>query len=263
MATKAQLKKIQDALKKEQSNLAEAKSNANATIKKAEAELVEVNKRIAAAAQIKRQEDVARMRKELEQRVEATQKKRDEEQAKKQSSVVQNTTASVVSATPNQGYVSQYSPAVQSKAVKTAPIDTVQTFEENDILLNSLVYVNLIWESLAGHELINIARGDIINGQSVIYQPIKNISQIAQQYNPTNILSLQSTSDKYFSNFSIKLDSKVPSVGNGPNGGNVYFDSLSGDIVVESINLESDEQIEFEIVLSGTIYESDLNGSES
>ena len=121
----------------------------------------------------------------------------------------------------------------------------------------------LIFENIGGHELINIARNDIVNGQTISYQPIKNLSSLQQQYNPNNILSLQATSDKYFANFAIKLENKIPNVGSGPSGSGAYIDPLTGSLVVDVINMESDEQVEIEITLSGTIYEADLNGSES
>jgi hypothetical protein len=150
--------------------------------------------------------------------------------------------------------------AVVAPPVKTAPIDTV-LFNDDEVPIE--VMSDLIFEDIGGHELINIARNDIINGQDISYQPIKNLTSVQQQYNPNNILSVQSTSDKYFSNFAIKLENKVPNVGNGPFGSNVYLDTANGSLVVEAINLEADEQIEVEITLSGTIYEADLTGSES
>jgi hypothetical protein len=150
--------------------------------------------------------------------------------------------------------------AVVAPPVKTAPIDTV-LFNDDQVPIE--VMSDLIFEDIGGHELINIARNDIINGQDISYQPIKNLTSVQQQYNPNNILSVQSTSDKYFSNFAIKLENKVPNVGNGPFGSNVYLDTANGSLVVEAINLEADEQIEVEITLSGTIYEADLTGSES
>jgi hypothetical protein len=152
------------------------------------------------------------------------------------------------------------SPTTSSPAVKTAPIDTV-LFNDDDIPIE--VMSDLIFENIGGQELINIARSDIINGQTISYQPIKNLTSLQQQYNPNNILSVQSTSDKYFSNFAIKLENKTPNVGNGPFGSNVYIDTAAGSIVVDAINLESDEQIEIEIIVGGTIYEADLTGSES
>ena len=86
------------------------------------------------------------------------------------------------------------------------------------------------------------------------------MSSIQQQYNPNNILGIQSTSDKYFANFSIKLDEKIPEYPNGPNGTYVYLES--GNIVIESINLESDEQVQVQISTGGTIYETQF-GAES
>jgi LysM repeat protein len=153
------------------------------------------------------------------------------------------TTASVAAALP------------PAPPVKTAPIDTV-LFNSDELPIE--VMTDLIFENIGGQELINIARNDIINGQQVSYQPIKNLSSIQQQYNPNNIVSLQSTSDKYFANFPIKLENKIPEPGTGPNDAYVYLDSTTGNLVVEAVNLEIDEQIEIEITVSGTIYEAEF-----
>jgi hypothetical protein len=139
--------------------------------------------------------------------------------------------------------------------VLTAPIDTILLNEETTPIE---VMADLIFENIGGQELINIARNDTVNGQTVIYQPIKNLSTIQQQYNPNNIVSLQSTSDKYFQNFSIKFETKVPDVGNGPNGDHVYIDTDTGGLVIEAINIQDGEQIQVEITTSGTIYEAEL-----
>jgi LysM repeat protein len=139
--------------------------------------------------------------------------------------------------------------------VKTASIDTV-LFNDDDLPIE--VMADLIFENIGGQELINISRNDIINGQKISYQPIKNISSIEQQYNSKNIIGIQSTSDKYFNNFSIKLENKVPKVGGGVGGSNVYIDPQTGNLVVEAVNLENDEQIEIEIAVNGTIYETEF-----
>ena len=139
--------------------------------------------------------------------------------------------------------------------VKTAPIDTV-LFNDDSVPIE--VMTDLIFENIGGQELINIARNDIVNGQKVSYQPIKNLSSIQQQYNHNNILGIQNTSDKYFSNFSIKLENKIPNNGSGPNGSNVYLDNQTGNLVIETVNMENDEQIEVEITISATIYEAEF-----
>jgi hypothetical protein len=116
------------------------------------------------------------------------------------------------------------------------------------------VMVDLIFESIGGQELINISRNDIINGQDVIYSPIKNLQNLQLEYNANNIIKLESTADTYFKNFSIRLENKIPSEGLGPNGEIVYIDQETGDLIINVINLESDEQIDVQILNSGEIF---------
>jgi hypothetical protein len=138
--------------------------------------------------------------------------------------------------------------------VKTATLDII-LFDEESIPIDGMF--DQIFENIGGQELINITRSDIVNGQKISYQPIKNLSAIQQRYNSSNILSLQQTADKFFAGFSIKLEDKIPQIGNGPNGENVYLNA-TGDLIIEFININADEQIETQISVSGTIYEADL-----
>ena len=141
-----------------------------------------------------------------------------------------------------------------SPPVKTATLDII-LFDEENIPTDGMF--DQIFENIGGQELISITRSDIVNGQKISYQPIKNLSAIQQRYNPNNILSLQQTADKFFAGFSIKLEDKIPEDGNGTNGENVYLNA-TGDLVIEFINVNPDEQVETQISLSGTIYEADL-----
>jgi hypothetical protein len=164
--------------------------------------------------------------------------------------------SNIVSATPLTP--STIGIAVSGKTVdpvKSAPIDTILY---NNEALPIEIMTDLIFENIGGQELINIARNDTVNGQQIIYQPIKNLTAVQQQYNPNNIVSLQATSDKYFQNFSIKFDEKVPTTGTGPGGSHVYIDPETGELVVEAVNMSEDEQIELEITISGTIYEAEI-----
>ena len=122
------------------------------------------------------------------------------------------------------------------------------------------VMTDLIFEDIGGQEIINMSRTDTINGQDVIYQPIKNLANINYQYNPQNILSLQDTSENYFKKFPINAANKVPTIGTGRNGSTVYIDEVTGNLVIELINIEDNEQLEVQILRNGvffndTIYE--------
>ena len=122
--------------------------------------------------------------------------------------------------------------------------------------------IELVFENIGGQELINISRNDIIDGQDVVYSPIKNLKDLYIQYNPNNIIRLDSTSDTYFKNFPIRLELKLPDYGTGPNEEVVYIDATTGDLVINVSSLEPDEQVDVEIldsgeILNGTIYEEE------
>jgi hypothetical protein len=135
-------------------------------------------------------------------------------------------------------------------AIKTAPIDTVEFVDE---ALSAELLLELLFEDVGGQELLTIARNDTVNGQPVAYQPFKNLGILQEIYNPTNLLKLQETSDKLFSNFTINLREKIPKVGSGLNGQNYYLDLAAGDGIIEFINLKPDEQIEVQIASAGII----------
>jgi hypothetical protein len=167
-----------------------------------------------------------------------------------------NAPASVnITATPPTPTIMSTMVSEPTPPVKTAPIDTI-LFDDAAVPIE--IMSDLIFENIGGQELISIVRSDIVNGQKVSYQPIKNLSSIQQQYNPNNILGLQQTANRFFAGFSIKLEDKIPEVGNGLNGENVYFDESTGDLIIEFINLSNDEQIETQITVNGTIYEANL-----
>jgi len=113
---------------------------------------------------------------------------------------------------------------------------------------------NLIFEDIGGQEIINIDRNDTVFGSNLVYDNLYNSNKILQAYNSYTLAPVFKTSYEYFKNFTIDLDKKNPDYGNGPDGTNAYIDSLTGDLVIELINLENDEQIEVNILTTGTAY---------
>jgi hypothetical protein len=186
----------------------------------------------------------------------ATQAKRSENTVTNAiKSIDSNRSFSIQAAPPAPEVSSQMTTfSVEKTPVKTATLDII-LFDEQSVTTDGMF--DQIFENIGGQELISITRSDIVNGQKISYQPIKNLSAIQQRYNPNNILSLQQTADKFFVGFSIKLEDKIPKIGNGTNGENVYLNA-TGDLVIEFININPDEQVETQISVSGTIYEADL-----
>lgn len=120
--------------------------------------------------------------------------------------------------------------------------------------------------------MLSLTNSAKLDTGTISYQPISNMAETIRALNPKNIIALQDTSDKYFLNFPIKLETKVPNVGNGPDGINVYrndqggiivSDLTMGAIVIEAINLGERENIQIETLQSGTIYKTNLGNEES
>lgn len=149
-------------------------------------------------------------------------------------------------------------PSTSSNGVKIA---TPDLFIFKDEVVPIEIMTDLIFENIGGQELITISRNDIISGQSIYYQPIKNISHLYIQYNPQNILNLQDTSATFFKNYPIKFEKSIPTSGTGPNGEIVYLDPITGDLVINVINLESDEQVDVQILIDGKLLNGTIYGA--
>ena len=134
---------------------------------------------------------------------------------------------------------------------------------QNDINAEDADFLKMLYfEQINGSILLSLTNNANLNTESVNYQPIINMAEVQQALDPKNIIGLQNTSDKYFLNFPIKLETKIPNDGNGPSGTNVYINFSTGNLVIESINLNPGEKIEIETLQNGTIYETDLGVDE-
>ena len=155
-------------------------------------------------------------------------------------------------------------------SVKVATLDLI--LEQEDTMSIEIM-TDLIFEDIGGYELATISRHDLVNGQKVIYAPIKNLTDLYLQYNPNNVLRLQS-SDSYFKSLALSIFNHLPVCGNGydlvgtdpdltkrtkvPNCKSVYIDPLTGDLVINLINVKEGEQAEVEVLTAGNIFDDTI-----
>jgi len=165
---------------------------------------------------------------------------------------------------------------VDSSAVKIATPDLILF---NDEVMSIEIMTDLIFEDMGGYELATISRHDLVNGQKVIYAPIKNLTDLYLQYNPNNVLRLQA-SDSYFKSLSLSIFDHLPECGTGydispppnnlnepdknkwiktPNCKSVYIDPISGDLVINLINVKENEQAEVQVLTSGDIFNDTIH----
>jgi hypothetical protein len=158
------------------------------------------------------------------------------------------------------GLVQQQPPA----PVKIPGRDVV---DFNEPPIDAATIQNLFFENIGAVELTKFVRHDTVEGINPFYNIISNLSGIKRQYDASNLISVQKTGDSLFDIFNIDLSSKIPDdnylISNNlfivlPNGliftYFIYVD-VNGDIVLEIVNMNDDEIVEFQIDTSGTIYE--------
>lgn len=116
---------------------------------------------------------------------------------------------------------------------------------------------SLVFEKLGAVELTKFTRHDTVDGINPYYNIISNLSAIKKEYDPSNLISSQKSSDSLYNAFSIKLENKIPGDEYLEDRGldsYIYIDS-TGNLIVELINITSDELVEVEIDTNGTIVE--------
>lgn len=115
----------------------------------------------------------------------------------------------------------------------------------------------LVFEKLGAVELTKFTRNDTVDGINPYYNIISNLSAIKREYDPSNIISDQKSDDSLYNAFSIKLENKIPGDEYLEDRGldtYIYIDDI-GNLVIELINITSDELVELEIDTNGTIVE--------
>jgi hypothetical protein len=155
-----------------------------------------------------------------------------------------------VDARPN--YPSSQPATVTEESVKISTPDIILLVDSS---VGAEILADLIFQNIGGIEIINIARSDVINGQNVTYQPIKNITSLFSQYNPQNILALQGTDKDYFKNFAINLTDRLPE------SRNIGIDD-NGDLVIEVVNMFPSESVEVQIVYRGEVLDDTIYTEE-
>jgi hypothetical protein len=163
-----------------------------------------------------------------------------------------------IDATANQAtttWVNDFGKSTQTNSTKVAVPNAVDVL--NDPIAYEAMY-ELIFQDIGGQELINISRSDAINGQNIMYSIVKNLKNIMLEYNSNNIIKLGGTSDAIFKNYSIRLEDRLPKYGLGFKGTNVYVEENTGNIVINLINIEDEEQVEVEIINQGGYFDDTI-----
>jgi hypothetical protein len=135
--------------------------------------------------------------------------------------------------------------------VLTDPAATVEEME------------NAIWQNIGGHEIISLARRDLVDGINLDYNLINNLKSLQEEYNPQTIFPIEDIITKYFERFGLKFQDFVPDpeslsrIDDGIDSPVILDDN--GDIVIYVKNIKDNQEVEIQILgsqelLRDTIY---------
>lgn len=141
----------------------------------------------------------------------------------------------------------QYTP---TKNIKAATPDVIE-FDSGSLPID--VMTEILFEDVGGQEILSLSRNDIVNGQTILYSPIKNLRRVESKHNPNNLFVVPSTSQAFFSSFAIKLEDKIPDPDDLDtlNRNLVYVDELTGDLVVFVTAMIAGENVEIQVLEEG------------
>lgn len=149
--------------------------------------------------------------------------------------------------------IPDYVPTIASNAIKPATPDLIQ-FNDSDIPIEFMT--DLLFENIGGQEVLSVSRNDLVNGQRVLYSPIKNLSQLSLSNSPQNMFMIPESTEAQFKNFPIKLEEKVPEVGSNVAENEVsniiYIEETTEDLIVNVINMLPFEQVELQVLSGGS-----------
>lgn len=141
----------------------------------------------------------------------------------------------------------QYTP---TKSIKAATPDVIE-FDTESLPID--VMTEILFEDVGGQEILSLSRNDIINGQTILYSPIKNLRRVESKYNPNNLFVVPSTSQTFFSSFAIKLEDKTPDTDDLDTIEKkiVYVDEATGDLIVFVTAMTTGETVEIQVLEEG------------
>lgn len=158
-----------------------------------------------------------------------------------------------VSPTPNLPTTLSVTPQID--AVKIATPDLMLPLDNSGVAIETMT--DMVFQDIGGHEIISVARNDLVTGRNSQYQLLANTKDLYIEYNPETILPIADSSTSQFNNFPITFETHVPEVGNGTNGEYIYFDG-SGNLVIDVTNLVSGEVVEVEFVQPEDLFDDTI-----
>lgn len=116
---------------------------------------------------------------------------------------------------------------------------------------------NTLWQNIGGHEIISLARRDLVDGKNINYDLISDLNQLFAQYNPKTIAAIENSSPLYFNAFGIKFEKYLPSEADlqliDPTLTNPIAITDLNNITIYVSNIEDSYEVEVQSLTAGEL----------
>lgn len=117
---------------------------------------------------------------------------------------------------------------------------------------------NTLWQGIGGHEIISLARRDLVDGKNISYGLISDLKELFIEYNPKTIASIENASPLYFNSFGIIFNNHLPSEFDlariNPTLQNPVTVEENNIITIYVSNIEDSHEVEVESITSEKIF---------
>lgn len=135
-------------------------------------------------------------------------------------------------------------------SVKVATPDLI-IFDPNSTSADTMA--DLIFENIGGEELLEISRSDLINSANVVFPRIKNVVRVVPPSSLDQMGGYSDTADDDTNNYPLALSSYVPLYIEP-----VEIDQDSGSIIINTVNVTPDLQIEVQFVANAKLFDDTI-----
>jgi len=124
----------------------------------------------------------------------------------------------------------------------------------NESALPVEMITDVLFADVGGQELLTVSRWDTIDGQTVSYSLVTDLSQTANGFNSSGILTNNEGSQAYFRQFSVDVVNRMSEINSLNTDAPGISLNANGDLVIDFDFIGANESVEVEIVNSGTVY---------
>lgn len=156
----------------------------------------------------------------------------------------------------------EFRPASKLESFKVADpqyilsIDPATTIEEME---------NVLFQNVGGHEIISLARRDLVDGKNINYNIIADLPKLFAEYNSKTIASIENISPLYFNKFGIKFENYLPSdlalsrISTGLQNP-VTIDPVTNNITIYVANMRDSYEVEVQAITSEELFRDTIYG---